>query len=70
MNLIISIKMLIKKYYNRLKEEVANLPEVKYYDKDIRKLSDKAETHTINIKELYKIVEDIKGKQEVLKEEL
>jgi len=60
----------IKDYFNGLKEEVANLPEVKYYDKDIKKLSDKAETHTVNIAELYKIVEDIKGKQEVLKEEL
>ena len=60
----------IKNYFNGLKEEVANLPEVKYYDKDIKKLSDKAETHTVNIAELYKIVEDIKGKQEVLKEEI
>ncbi len=60
----------IKNYFDGLKEEVANLPEVKYYDKDIKKLSDKAETHTVNIAELYKIVEDIKGKQEVLKEEL
>ena len=59
----------IKNYFNGLKEEVANLPEVKYYDKDIKKLSDKAETHTVNIAELYKIVEDIKGKQEVLKED-
>ena len=59
----------IKDYFNGLKEEVANLPEVKYYDKDIKKLSDKAETHTVNIAELYKIVEDIKGKQEVLKED-
>jgi uncharacterized coiled-coil DUF342 family protein len=60
----------IKNYFNGLKEEVANLPEVKYYDKDIKKLSDKAETHTVNIAELYKIVESIKGKQEVLKEEI
>ena len=52
------------------KEEVANLLEVKYYDKEIKKLSDKAETHTVNIAELYKIVESIKGKQEVLKEEI
>ena len=59
----------LKNYFNGLKEEVANLPEVKYYDKDIKKLSDKAETHTVNIAELYKIVEDIKGKQEVLKED-
>jgi len=60
----------IRNYFDGLKEEVANLPEVKYYDKDIKKLSDKAETHTVNIADLYKIVEDIKGKQEVLKEEL
>tara|TARA_E500000331_G_scaffold84956_1_gene80550 strand:+ start:1 stop:1740 length:1740 start_codon:yes stop_codon:yes gene_type:complete len=59
----------IKNYFNGLKEEVAHLPEVKYYDKDIKKLRDKAESHTVNIADLYKIVEDIKGKQEVLKEE-
>ena len=60
----------IKNYFNGLKEEVANLPEVKYYDKDIKKLRDKAESHTVNIADLYKIVESIKGKQEVLKEEI
>jgi uncharacterized coiled-coil DUF342 family protein len=59
----------IKNYFNGLKEEVANLPEVKYYDKDIKKLRDKAETHTVNIADLYKIVEDIKGKQKILKED-
>ena len=59
----------IKNYFNGLKEEVANLPEVKYYDKDIKKLRDKAESHTVNIADLYKIVEDIKGKQEILKED-
>ena len=58
----------IKNYFNGLKEEVANLPEVKYYDKDIKKLSDKAETHTVNIAELYKIVEEIKGQQVELNE--
>ncbi len=59
----------IKNYFNGLKEEVANLPEVKYYDKDIKKLRDKTESHTVNIADLYKIVEDIKGKQEILKED-
>ena len=58
----------IKNYFNGLKEEVANLPEVKYYDKDIKKLSDKAETHTVNIADLYKIVEEIKGQQVELNE--
>ena len=59
----------IKNYFKGLKEEVANLPEVKYYDKDIKKLRDKTESHTVNIADLYKIVEDIKGKQKVLKED-
>ena len=58
----------LKSYFNGLKEEVANLPEVKYYDKDIKKLSDKAETHTVNIADLYKIVEEIKGQQVELNE--
>ena len=58
----------IKNYFDGLKEEVANLPEVKYYDKDIKKLSDKTETHTVNIADLYKIVEDIKGQQVELNE--
>ena len=60
----------IKNYFNGLKEEVANLPEVKYYDKDIKKLSEKFDKQGVNISELYEIVESIKGKQEVLKEEL
>ena len=51
-----------------MKEEVAHLPEVKYYDKDIKKLRDKAESHTVNIADLYKIVEDIKGQQVELNE--
>ncbi len=58
----------IRNYFNGLKEEVANLPEVKYYDKDIKKLRDKAESHTVNIADLYKIVEDIKGQQVELNE--
>tara|TARA_Y100001937_G_C7129494_1_gene336552 strand:+ start:968 stop:2746 length:1779 start_codon:yes stop_codon:yes gene_type:complete len=60
----------IKNYFNGLKEEVANLPEVKYYDKDIKKLREKAESHSINISELYKIVEEIKGTQKNLSEEI
>ena len=60
----------IKNYFDGLKEEVANLPEVKYYDKDIKKLSEKSDRQGVNIAELYKIVEDIKGKQKLLKEEI
>ena len=59
----------LKNYYNKLQLKVDGLPEVKYYDEDVKKLRDKSETHTINIADLYKIVEDIKGKQEVLKED-
>ena len=59
----------LKNYYNKLQLKVDGLPEVKYYDEDVKKLRDKSETHTINIADLYKIVEDIKGKQEILKED-
>jgi len=53
----------IKNYFDGLKEEVANLPEVKYYDEDIKELSEKYDSQGVNISELYKIVEDIKLKQ-------
>ena len=59
----------LKNYYNKLKLEVNSLPEVKYYDEDIERLKDKSDTYGINIKELYKIVKDIKGKQVELKED-
>jgi len=59
----------LKNYYNKLQLKVDGLPKVKYYDEDVKKLRDKSETHTINIADLYKIVEDIKGKQEILKED-
>ena len=60
----------LKNYYNKLQLKVDGLPEVKYYDEDVKKLRDKSESHTLDIKELYKIVENIKGKQNILKEEL
>ena len=49
----------------------------RYYDenirslnKDIKKLNNHHDYNTTNISELYRIVEELKGKQEVLKEEL
>ena len=57
-------------YFTALTEEIANLPEVKYYDEDVDKLKEDIKSTSSNISELYKIVEELKGKQEVLKEEL
>ena len=53
---------LLLKYFTELKEEISELPEVKYYDKDI----DYVKT---DIKDLYKLVEDIKSSQKKLQEE-
>ena len=53
---------LLLKYFTELKEEIFNLPEVKYYDKDIDYVKS-------DIKGLYKIIEDIKSSQKQLKEE-
>ena len=39
-------------------------------NKDIKKLNNHHDYNTTNITELYRIVEELKGKQEVLKEEL
>ncbi len=54
-------------YFTALTEEIANLPEVKYYDEDIKKVR---EDFNISIDSLKILVEEIKGKQEVLKEEV
>ncbi len=57
-------------YFTALTEEIANLPKVKYYDEDVDKLKEDIKSTSFDISELYKIVEELKGKQEVLKEEL
>ena len=68
---------LSKGYFDELANEISNLPKPKYYDenirslnKDIKKLNNHHDYNTTNISELYRIVEELKGKQEVLKEEL
>ncbi len=65
-------------YLGGLREEIANLPKVKYYDdhihelrRDMKKDVSKLQKETsASIAELYKIVEDIKGKQQILKEDM
>ena len=54
-------------YFTALTEEIENLPKVKYYDEDIKKVR---EDFNISIDSLKILVEEIKGKQEVLKEEV
>ena len=65
-------------YLGGLKEEIANLPKVKYYDDHIHELrrdmkkdvSELKKDTSASIAELYKIVEEIKGKQQILKEDM
>ena len=71
------VRDLSKGYFDDLADEISNLPKPKYYDenirdltKDIKKLNNHHDYNTTNISELYRIVEELKGKQEVLKEEL
>ena len=69
----------LKGYFEGLKEEIANLPEVKYYDdninelkselkKDLFNLDKKYKDTALNITEIYKVVEEIKEQQENLEE--
>ena len=53
---------LLLKYFNELKSEISDLPEVKYYDEDLRHVRS-------DIKGLYKLVEDIKETSKTLQEE-
>ena len=53
---------LLLKYFNELKGEISGLPEVKYYDEDIKHVRS-------DIKGLYKLVEDIKETSKILQEE-
>ena len=52
-------------YFEGLTQEIANLPEVKYYDEDIERLSGDVK----NLKSLYLIVEELKEKQKAFKKE-
>lgn len=50
-------------YFETLREEVSNLPEVKYYDEDIKYVRE-------DIKDLYNIVRTIKSEQKNLQESI
>ena len=54
-------------YFTALTEEIENLPKVKYYDEDIKEVR---KEFKIGLDSLKILVEEIKGKQEVLKEEV
>ncbi len=60
----------LKAYFEGLKEEIASLPEPKYYDNPIKdlkeglsQLNEKREEQGLNITELYRIVEELKETQ-------
>ncbi len=64
-------------YLDELKEDVINLPTVKYYDEDIRflkkdisKLDEKIDDQSKNFLELYKLVKELKEEQKELNEGL
>ena len=68
---------LLTTYFEGLKEEIDNLPKVKYYDdpiKDLKKdlsfIDKRIEEKGLNIAELYKIVEELRSTQTELTEGL
>ena len=54
---------LLLNYFEELRKEISELPEVKYYDNDIRHIK-------VDIKELRDIVKDIKSEQQSLQESI
>ena len=69
----------LSNYFNGLQKEISNLPEVKYYDTPIQelkkglskldeKIDNKLKDTTLNIAELYKIVDELKDEQQLLVE--
>ena len=59
----VNTDQLLLKYFEELRKEVSELPEVKYYDEDIKDVKS-------SIKQLYEIVELIKSEQQNIQEEL
>ena len=57
-------------YLGGLKEEIENLPKVKYYDDHINSLREDLKTESKSLSELYRIVEEIKSTQQILKEDI
>ena len=54
-------------YFNDLKKEISELPEVKYYDEQISNVRDEFKN---GLRSLKVIIEEIRDKQQVLKEEI
>jgi hypothetical protein len=61
---------LLLKYFAELKEQISTFPEVKYYDDEIVDVRKEIGSVKVDIKELYKIVRNIKSSQKDLKEGL
>ena len=57
----VNTDQLLLKYFEELRKEVSELPEVKYYDEDIKDVKS-------SIKQLYEIVELIKSEQQSIQE--
>ena len=62
-----STKDLYGGYFDGLTQEIANLPEVKYYDEEIKEVRDEFKD---GLKSLKTIVEEIKEKQQAVKSEV
>ena len=64
----------LREYFDTLKEDIDNLPKVRYYDEDIirlkKSISELTEDNSLNIKELYRIVEGLQETQHELEEGL
>jgi len=64
---------LLLNYFEDIREEVSNLPKVKYYDTQLDDVNTKIENidnRLLSLNELYEIVESIKSSQTELKEQL
>ena len=56
-------------YFDGLTQEIANLPQVKYYDEDIREIKEEIKIDADNLKSLKELVQEIKEKQIKFKQE-
>ena len=65
-----TITSALTEYFNEVKEEIANLPQVKYYDDDIKKVKEEFVPFKDQLKELREMVVDIKVKQYQVEDDL
>ena len=56
-------------YFDGLTQEISNLPEVKYYDEDIKEIREEIKIDADNLKSLKELVQEIKEKQIKFKQE-